>query len=123
MQVPRGKVLVVEDERVLAMALERLLAPLHDVRVALRANEAVAQIEAGDRFHVILCDLMLPEMTGMELHAVLLRVAPDQAKAMVFMSGTFNGAARDFLGRVPNASLEKPFESQHLVRLVNERIA
>lgn len=51
------------------------------------ADEALRLIEGGERYDVILCDLMMPVMTGMELHDALSRFAPDQANAMVFMTG------------------------------------
>ena len=49
--------------------------------------EALALVLEGKRFDLILCDLMMPVMTGMDLHAELLIVAPDQAARMVFMTG------------------------------------
>jgi len=117
----RGKVLVIEDERALASALQRMLAPLHHVTTVTRAEDAVERIKAGERFDVILTDLLLPEMTGIELHAELTRIAPEQARAIVFMSGDA-ARARAFLDGVQNPLLEKPFESQHLLGLLHERI-
>ncbi|HMI93714.1 MAG TPA: response regulator, partial [Polyangiales bacterium] len=74
-------------------------------------------------FDVILCDLMMPHMTGMELHAKLLRSHPEQAKRMVFMTaGAFTPRARAFLESVPNPRLEKPFDPQSLRALI-ERLA
>lgn len=123
MQTPRGKVLVVEDERVLASALRRMLTPLHHVTTVTRAEDALQRIEAGERFDVILLDLTLPEMSGLELHGVLTRIAPEQARAIVFMSGGASSAnARTVLDGAQNPLLEKPFESRHLFGLLNERI-
>ena len=53
----------------------------------MSARQAIELIDHGERFDVILSDLMMPEMTGMDFHAALLRSAPDQAGKMVFMSG------------------------------------
>ena len=64
---------------------------------------------------MILCDLMMPELTGMDLHAELEKIAPDQASRMVFMTGgAFTPRAREFLERVPNARVEKPIDFQNL---------
>jgi CheY-like chemotaxis protein len=65
----------------------------------------------------------MPEMTGMELHAVLQMTSPEQAKQMVFLTGgAFTESARRFLSEVPNVALDKPFDPQKLLTLVNERI-
>ncbi len=82
----RGRILVVDDEQVLARALGRVLRD-HQLVVLDSADEALRLIEGGERYDVILCDLMMPVMTGMELHDALSRFAPDQANAMVFMTG------------------------------------
>lgn len=53
---------------------------------------------------------MMPEVTGMDLHAELLRLAPEQAEKVVFMTGgAFTSRAREFLDQVRNPRIEKPF--------------
>ena len=75
------------------------------VRCALKA------IQQGQRFDVILCDLMMPDLSGMDLHAELLELAPEQAEKIIFMTGgAFTGPAADFLATVPNPRIEKPFD-------------
>jgi hypothetical protein len=57
----------------------------------------------------------MPELTDMDLHAELEKIAPDQAARMVFVSGgAFTPRAREFLERVPNARVEKPIDLQNL---------
>ena len=64
---------------------------------------------------MVLCDLMMPGLSGMELHDRLARSSPEGAGRMVFLTGgAFTDAARDFLARVPNPRLEKPFEPSAL---------
>jgi CheY-like chemotaxis protein len=83
------------------------------------AAEAIARISAGERFDVILSDVMMPEVTGMEMHEQLLRVAPGQAQRMIFLTGgAFTATAREFLDRVPNLTIEKPFEGRKLIALI-----
>jgi signal transduction histidine kinase len=119
----RGHILVVDDEIFVANAVVRSLNREHDVAVVGRAAEALARIQAGEQFDVILCDLMMPEMTGMDLYAELRKSHGAQAERMVFMTGgAFTPRARSFLDSVPNQRLEKPFDAQHLLSLVGDRL-
>jgi CheY-like chemotaxis protein len=117
----RSRVLVVDDERLITKALQRALSLDHDVTTLGDARQALLRLQRGERFDLILCDLMMPQMTGMELHAELLRVAPDQAGRMVFLTGdAFTARARAFLDQVPNGRIEKPFDTRRLRALVND---
>jgi CheY-like chemotaxis protein len=119
----RGKILVIDDEPMVARSLGRVLQQDHDVTIVLDAGEARRRVVAGEHFDVILCDLMMPRMTGMDLHAELLRTVPEQAAQMVFLTGgAFTPGARAFLAGVPNHCLHKPFDMQELRSLVNERV-
>jgi FixJ family two-component response regulator len=61
----------------------------------------------------------MPHMTGMDLHATLERLAPDQARRMVVLTGgAFTQCGRDFLGRVSLPRVEKPFDAEGLKALV-----
>jgi CheY-like chemotaxis protein len=120
----RGRVLVVDDEAAVANALRRLLAPEHDVVVLTDAERARDAVARGDRFDAILCDLMMPHMSGMDLHAALERLAPDQARRMVVLTGgAFTDRGREFLARVPLPCVEKPFDAEGLRALVRTLVA
>ncbi len=121
--VRRGRLLVVDDEPMVARAVARTLNGEHDVSIATGAGDALSRITAGERFDIILCDLMMPQMTGMDLHAELLRAVPQQAAQMIFVTGgAFTPGAREFLDNVPNQRIEKPFDPQHFRALINDRI-
>ena len=119
-----GRVLVVDDEPMIASALKRCLSGRHQVTVVNAAQDALELIRRGDHYDVIVCDLMMPQMTGMELHEHLTRMAPEVADRMIFLSGgAFTQRARAFLEEVRNARLEKPFDSATLRALVDEKVA
>ena len=110
----RASVLIVDDDATLGKLLHKVLKD-HDVTVLSDARDARVRFTDGERFDLILCDLMMPEMTGMDLYAELLRLAPDQAERVVFMTGgAFTRTSRAFLDRVPNERLEKPFDAKNL---------
>jgi CheY-like chemotaxis protein len=118
--VRRGRVLVVDDEQLITTAVQRTLSLQHEVKSFDRALGAFECMCQGERFDVILCDLMMPDMSGMELHAWLSRMAPDQAARMVFLTGgIFTSGARAFLNAVPNQHIEKPFDTHRLRIVVN----
>ncbi len=117
----RGRLLVVDDEPMIGMAIRRTLQREHEVVTLTSAREALTRILGGERFDVILCDVMMPEMSGMELHEELTRRAPELADRMVFLTGgAFTPQAREFLARVKNQRREKPFSAQELRDLVHE---
>lgn len=116
----RGAVLVVDDDPSVGVALRRVLRA-HDVTITTRAQEVLDFLDAGKRFDVILSDLMMPEMSGMELHDELSRRFPEVAARVVFISGgAFTTAANTFLDRVPNVRLEKPFDAQTVRAIVQQ---
>jgi CheY-like chemotaxis protein len=118
--IRRARVLVVDDEQLITMAVQRALSLQHEVRSFDRAQAAFECMSQGERFDVILCDLMMPDMSGMELHAWVSRIAPDQAARMVFLTGgIFTTGARAFLAAVPNTHIEKPFDTHRLRLVVN----
>ncbi len=116
------RVLVVDDEPVVGKVLARLLAADHDVTVVTSGAEALAHIADSGRWDAIVCDLMMPAMTGIELYAAVSRTAPDLARRMVFMTGgTVVEHDRDFIDRVGIPCLEKPFGVERLRALIAQR--
>lgn len=119
-----GKIIVIDDDALVGAAIRRALGRRHDVITTTDGREAIERIRSGERFDLILCDLMMPLLSGMDLHAELLAFAPDQAKRMVFITGgAFTTAAREFLDRVPNERLDKPFDASTLRLLAKTMVS
>jgi CheY-like chemotaxis protein len=117
--VRRAKVLVVDDEPMIGKALRRMLSPLHDVTVVTEGTDALTRYDAGERWDVILCDLMMPQMTGMDLHAAFVERDPSVADRMHFLTGgAFTARARNFLDGISNPHLDKPFDGPQVTALV-----
>jgi len=120
----RGQVLIVDDDVLFAGSLRRYLAREHEVCVVNSGREALAKFRAGAQYDVILCDLMMPEVTGHELHDALQQLAPDQAERIIFVTGgAFSRASRQFLERNTNRCFEKPCDLQELRAAVRARVS
>jgi CheY-like chemotaxis protein len=114
---------VVDDEPLVAAAIRRSLAREHDVAESLSGADALARIQRGERYDVVLCDLMMPNMTGMQLNAELEATAPDQAAALLFMTGgAFTDGARQFVHAHAGRIIDKPVDPELLLRKVHARI-
>jgi PAS domain S-box-containing protein len=107
---PRARLLIVEDEPVVARLLERVLSRDHDVDLAADGVDALNLLSLNHDYDIVLCDVMMPRMNGMELFEQVTRENAELAARFVFMTG---GATRPdvqgFLDSVPNEKLYKPF--------------
>jgi signal transduction histidine kinase/CheY-like chemotaxis protein len=113
-----AKVLVVDDEPALGVAIRRVLRG-HDVIVVTTAQDALDVLATGREFDVVLSDLMMPGISGMDLYGTLLRIHPRIASRVVFLTGgAFTSEARAFLDRVENERMEKPFDSNEMRELI-----
>jgi CheY-like chemotaxis protein len=114
----RAAVLVVDDEPAIRNVLRRVLGH-HVVTVAATAREALELLDKGKLFDIILSDLMMPEMSGMEFHSELAARFPDAATRVVFLTGgALTPITKAFLDRVANERIEKPFDPQMVRQLV-----
>jgi PAS domain S-box-containing protein len=118
-----ARILVVDDEPLILGALRRALDAEYQVTCCKDGREALQRLRAGERFDVILSDLMMPELSGMELHAEIGRLTPDLTERMIFVTGgAFTPKAREFLERIPNARVEKPVDFQNLRILIRNML-
>jgi signal transduction histidine kinase/CheY-like chemotaxis protein len=117
----RRRVLIIDDEDPLLAVLERSLAGHHDVVVASGGEEALGRIRDGERFDVILCDLMMPGMTGMALFDELATTAPELQRRVAFVTGGVFGAdATSFLESKQNPVIQKPFTVSEVLAVIDQ---
>lgn len=120
----RGRILIVDDEPLVSQAIRRALQREHEVMALTSAREAHARLTRGEQFDLILCDIMMPEMSGIDLHEALERMSPALAGRMVFLTGgAFTPRAREFLSSIKNPCVEKPFLPRDLQELVRSLLA
>jgi two-component system cell cycle sensor histidine kinase/response regulator CckA len=119
----RGRILLIDDETSLGTLLVRALKPAHDVTYFADARKALDHLRREPEVDVILCDLMMPVMTGVEFYQELSRALPEQATRVVFLTGgAFTPGARGFLESVGNVCLEKPLDLARVRKLINELV-
>lgn len=115
-------VLIIDDEPQLARALSRLLGE-HQVTIRTSPVQALEELGTAD-YDVILCDLMMPEMTGQQLFEQLAELRPGMERRVAFMTGgAFTPGAARFLDEVDNPVLDKPMNHQLLRRVIRELAA
>ena len=120
---PRGRILVVDDEPVIPDIIARMLGCDHEVVTAASGEEAQALLEKDRRFDLIYCDLMMPRISGMELHAWLAERDADLAEQVVFITGgAFTPGASSYLAKVRNLRVDKPFDTVAFKKLTDELI-
>ena len=120
----RPRILVVDDEPIIATSIARILRRDHDVVGVVRAREALALLSSGERFNLILCDLMMPEMTGIDFFDALRLVSPEMQLRVAFMTGgAFTPRGREFLERLGKRYLSKPFATESLRTFIAASIA
>lgn len=122
--VQRLRILVVDDEPAICSMISRTLGKKHEVVTAPSAQAARSILDEDTAFDVVLCDLMMPGMTGMDLHEWLVTRDEALARRIVFMTGgAFTPKASDFLSHMTVATLEKPFDSAKLEQAISSVVA
>jgi PAS domain S-box-containing protein len=122
--VVRRRVLVVEDERNMRTVLDTLLSERFEVTAVATGQEAQTVLAADDGWDIILCDLLMPVVSGMDLHDWLRARDPRVADRMVFMTGgAYTDRAIGLLDASPGRWIEKPFEFDALAALLDQVIA
>jgi len=119
----RARVMVIDDDPLLGASLRRTLSQDFEVLV-LKTGRAALDVLRTETFDLVLCDVMMPEMTGMELYEHLEAERPELAERCVFMSGgTASPAVRAFLERMGTRRFQKPVDTGWLRSLLHAMVA
>jgi signal transduction histidine kinase len=117
----RGRVLVIDDESMLLDTFQRMLRRDHDVVLVEGGTRAVAELERDSAFDVVICDLMMPDLDGMQLYRILCERWPALRPRVIFCSGgAFAADAREFLERArhEHVIIEKPVRRDDVLAAV-----
>jgi PAS domain S-box-containing protein len=112
---PRARVLFVDDEPLFGRLMARALSADHDAEALSDGGEALRRLRAGERFDLVIADLAMPVLTGMELHAEIARIDPDLAGRMLFVTGgAFTPETAAFVAGHAEQVLAKPLAPEAL---------
>jgi two-component system, cell cycle sensor histidine kinase and response regulator CckA len=117
-----ARLLVIDDDPSVARALSRTLRQ-RDVTVAIGGRAGLAAIEK-DTFDVVICDVMMPDVSGLDVYRRMRELRAGSERAIVFVTGgAFTDAANAFLERIPNPRIAKPFEPEELRAAIRRVLA
>jgi DNA-binding NtrC family response regulator len=105
-------VLVIDDDPEVRLALARIIGSPHHIELAETAREAQQRLlDPSQHYDIIFCDLMMPDLTGMDLHDIVAAKRPEFLSRMVFMSaGAFTPRAISFIELASIRRIDKPFD-------------
>ncbi|MEZ4228117.1 MAG: ATP-binding protein [Polyangiaceae bacterium] len=111
---PKRRVMVIDDDPMILRSLKRVLHG-HDLTLLSDGQKALELLSRDAEFDVILCDLMMPNVTGMDVYHRLSKQAPELARRIVFLSGgAVTAQAQRLLKEAPNRRYEKPLSPAEL---------
>ncbi len=117
-----ARILIIDDDPFVRNALSRVLKE-HDLTQAAGGQEGLECLAKDASFALILCDLMMPEVSGIDIYEYLRQNHPLCAQTLVFLTGgVFTDEAQDFLARIDNQVVEKPFDFPVLRRVIDEHL-
>jgi CheY-like chemotaxis protein len=120
----RRRVLVIDDEPFIVALVDEALRGRHDVVGTTDPHHGLERLLGDEAFDVVVCDLMMPSLTGMDLHASVAQARPGLERRFVFATGgPTTEKARVFLSTVKNARLMKPFSVKQLEDCIEETVS
>lgn len=118
-----AKILLAEDDEAMRAFLTMALTKAgHQVTALEDGLAALASLEAGNRYDLLLADIVMPGMDGIELSQKATRITP--TLRVMFITG-FAGVAMQHRENAPQNArvLSKPFHLNQLVAQVNQILA
>ena len=107
---PRARILIVDDEPLLGQTLTFAFSGKHDMVLATSGREALERLQENPEFDLVLCDLMMPDVSGSKVFEIVQRTHPQLVPRFAFMTGgAFTEKAQEFLERYHGHCIDKPF--------------
>ena len=119
-KVARARILVIDDEEVVREFIRKVLAEAgHQVETVDNAQDALEMVK-GKTYRIILLDIKMPGMSGIELYKRFQKMAPSLTRRVIFVTGDVMGARTTaFLSKVKSPYITKPFDARQLNIAIN----
>lgn len=112
------RILIVDDDPLVRRSMQRTLRE-HAVTLAASGRDAIERVRRGERFDLILCDVMMPELTGIDVHDHIAAIDENVARRIVFLTGgAFVEATATRLEQLPNERCFKPIDLSKINELL-----
>ncbi len=119
---PQRKLLLVDDDEDVLRVLQRTLCEAFQIQTARSGKEALEILETNQSFDLILCDLMMPEGSGLDVLNQLGARHPELVPRVILMTGGAPGREKEALAKDPSVPvLEKPFLLEDLLTLLQAK--
>jgi nitrogen-specific signal transduction histidine kinase len=119
-----ARVLVIDDDPGVASALRAMLEAHHEVKSVDSAREGLQILLSDEEFDIVFCDLIMPDLSGIDVYCALELNRPERVEELVFMTGgVFTPDAERFLSQIPNPRIEKPFSLNCVEDLLARAVA
>jgi PAS domain S-box-containing protein len=119
--VAGGRGIIIDDEPAVLRALERQLSEAYRVETFQSAGDALEGLDQGEKPCFILCDLQMPQISGVEFYRRLQESGSGLDERVVFMTGgAFTEGVQEFLDSVDRPVIEKPFSLAELLEVIEE---
>jgi CheY-like chemotaxis protein len=117
----KGRILVVDDEPGVRILLDRALTrDGHTVVTVADAGSAKDKLDAGEAYDVIITDVRMPGMNGIELYSRVVEQKPEMKNRIIFVTGDVMGMdIRTFLAQNKLPYLAKPFNIEAIKQQVS----
>ena len=123
-KITKAKILVVDDEPVIRKFVSQVLGEQgHTVETVDNAADALKMVKSK-RYRLILLDIKMPGMSGLELYKQFQKIAPSLTKRVVFITGDVMGKRTlAFLDKTKTPYMMKPFNAKELKTEINRILA
>jgi signal transduction histidine kinase len=113
-----ARILIVDDDRLVARSLKRALSP-HRADIAIGGYAGLDRLRREpDAFDAVLCDVLMPDLDGVELYRIVSEKDPTTAEKFIFVTGATTPQAQAFLDGISNPRVHKPIHPEEILGLM-----